>query len=493
MSEEATTSEETPSVTFHIKSAGNAKYTVTVPLSTTTIDLKNKLSTAEYANVPATAQRLIYSGRVLKDEDTLAQYNVKEGNTMHLVKSAASNQRQNPANQTPTQEPTGAAPAQGAAGVPQNLAAGTGNNPLAGLTGARYAGHVQLPSASMFGADGGMGAPQGPEDMIQQLQDPHFAQMMNEALSNPQFIDMMIQSNPQLRAMGPGAREMIQSDHFRRMLTDPAALRQMFEFQRMMGVGPMGGAQETFAMPGETTTTDPANRGAGNTQGQPGSPPTQQANPFAALMGGTGGGSGAGANPFAAMLNPAFMGQATQRPQTNTTQTPSAPANPSDSTSQIQQPSQTQPAANPFAALFNPGMFGAPPQGGNADPNAAANPFANPMMQSMMQNPEMMRNVMQMMGGGGGAAAPGAAGAGASPLADPNALLNMMNMFGGAGGGGFGSPEPPDNRPPEERYATQLRQLNEMGMVDFDRNIQALRRSGGDVNGALEWLFSQPQ
>jgi len=43
------------------------------------------------------------------------------------------------------------------------------------------------------------------------------------------------------------------------------------------------------------------------------------------------------------------------------------------------------------------------------------------------------------------------------------------------------------------RYATQLRQLNEMGMVDFDRNIQALRRSGGDVNGALEWLFSQPQ
>jgi ubiquilin len=487
MSDETTASEDTPSVTFFVKSAGNAKYTITLPLSTTTLDLKKKLSTSEYANVPATSQRLIYSGRVLKDEDALAVYNVKEGNTMHLVKSAASNQRQNPANQTPTQESTGSLPAQGATGVPQNLAAGTGNNPLAGLTGARYAGHVQLPNASMFGADGGMGAPQAPEDMIQQLQDPHFAQMMNEALSNPQFIDMMIQSNPQLRAMGPGARQMMQSDHFRRMLTDPAALRQMFEFQRMMGIGPMGGAQETFAMPGETTTTDPTNRGTDNAQAQPGSP-SPQANPFASMMAGMGGGPGAGANPFAAMMNPAFMGQATQRPQTDAVQIPPAP-NTSNTTTQPQQTGQTPQAANPFAALFNPAMFGAPPQTANTDPNAAANPFNNPMMQSMMQNPEMMRNVMQMMGGGG--AAPGAA----APT-DPNAMMNMMNMLGGmggGGGGGFGAQEPPDNRPPEERYATQLRQLNEMGMVDFDRNIQALRRSGGDVNGALEWLFGQPQ
>jgi len=312
---------------------------------------------------------------------------------------------------------------------------------------------------------------------------------MNEAMSNPQVIDMMIQSNPQLRAMGPQARQMLQSDHFRRMLTDPAALRQMFEFQRMMGMGPMGGAaQETFAMPGETTTTDQANRGTDATQTQPGSTPQPQANPFAALMGGMGGGAGAGANPFAAMLNPGFMGQATQRPQTDAAQTPSTTN--TESTSQPQQTGQTAPA-NPFAALFNPAMFGAPPQTGSTDPNAAANPFNNPMVQSMMQNPEVMRNVMQMMGGGG-AAAPGAPGGGAA--ADPNAMMNMMNMFGGmGGGGGFGAPEPPDNRPPEERYATQLRQLNEMGMVDFDRNIQALRRSGGDVNGALEWLFSQPQ
>ena len=145
------------SVTFHVKSAGNNKYTLTLPLTTTAADLKEKLASSEYANVPAASQRLIYSGRVLKDDDTLASHKVKDGNTMHLVKSAASNQRQNPATQN-TSSPTAA---QGstpqATGVPQNIAAGTGNDPFAALTGARYAGFAQLPGAGMFGPDGGVG------------------------------------------------------------------------------------------------------------------------------------------------------------------------------------------------------------------------------------------------------------------------------------------------------------------------------------------------
>jgi ubiquilin len=137
--------EEAP-ITFNVKSSNDAKFTVTIPLSATVLELKEKLSTKDYADLPPERQRLIYSGRVLKDADTLATYNVKPGNTVHLVKGAASNARQNPANQ-------GSAPA-AATAVP-NMAAGTGNNPLAGLTGARYAGFAQLPSQNMFGPDGG--------------------------------------------------------------------------------------------------------------------------------------------------------------------------------------------------------------------------------------------------------------------------------------------------------------------------------------------------
>lgn len=150
-----TAADEAP-ITFNVKSSSDAKYTVTVPLSTTVLDLKNKLSTPEYADIPADRQRLIYSGRVLKDADTLASYKIKEGNTVHLVKGAASNQRQNPANQGSSTPTGGSSAPPGAQGVPTNLAAGTGNNPLAGLTGARYAGMAQLPGAGMFGPDGGV-------------------------------------------------------------------------------------------------------------------------------------------------------------------------------------------------------------------------------------------------------------------------------------------------------------------------------------------------
>ena len=80
---------------------------------------------------------------------------------------------------------------------------------------------------------------------------------------------------------------------------------------------------------------------------------------------------------------------------------------------------------------------------------------------------------------------------------------NLGGDLGGDLGGNYGglldllggnapATAPADNRPPEERYATQLQQLNEMGFYDFDRNVQALRRTGGSVNGAIEYLLSNP-
>ena len=143
-------------ITFNIKSSNDAKYILTLPLSTSVLDLKMKLSTSEYADLPPERQRLIYSGRVLKDADTLVTYKIKDGHTVHLVKGAASNQRQNPASSASSTATARTGTPPGVAGVPTNLAAGTGNNPLAGLTGARYAGFAQLPGASMFGPDGGV-------------------------------------------------------------------------------------------------------------------------------------------------------------------------------------------------------------------------------------------------------------------------------------------------------------------------------------------------
>jgi ubiquilin len=106
----------------------------------------------------------------------------------------------------------------------------------------------------------------------------------------------------------------------------------------------------------------------------------------------------------------------------------------------------------------------------------------------MMQDPEAMRQMMQMMGGANG-------GGGANPFgAFPQNPAGGANPFASlVGNGGFGAatPAPPaDTRPPEQVYETQLGQLNEMGFYEFERNVSALRRSGGNVQGAIEYLLN---
>lgn len=154
MSTEDAGADEAPpkQLSFKIKTSGEGAHNITISENAQVIDLKNMLSGENYENIPAARQRLIYSGRVMKDEEPLKTYKIKDGNTVHMVKSAASNAAQNPAS---TANPTtGSTPR--ATGVPTNMAAGTANNPLAGLTGARYAGHMGLPGMDMFGADGGV-------------------------------------------------------------------------------------------------------------------------------------------------------------------------------------------------------------------------------------------------------------------------------------------------------------------------------------------------
>ena len=311
--------------------------------------------------------------------------------------------------------------------------------------------------------------------MIEMLSNPAFSQMMNEALQNPAMIDMMIQQNPQLREMGPAGRQFLQSEQFRRMVTDPQSLRAMGQLQAAMGMGPFGraggGGQEAFPAPGVTNTTPAENREAGSGQPEDNNQNNASTNPTGINTG------AAGPNPFAALLG--------MPPPTTNQQIP-------DSTS----PPASQPP-NPFAALL-----GMPPpnsdqqqqpgqQGTNPLNSAPANPFLNMQNNPLFQNPDLMNQFVQAMGGGGGLGAGNAFGADAGGA---NPFGNLGNLFGGGamGGGTGGPPAPPDNRPPEERYATQLRQLNEMGFFDFNRNIQALQRSGGNVEGAVEWLFSQP-
>ncbi|PIS53953.1 hypothetical protein CJI97_003651 [Candidozyma auris] len=348
-------------ITINVKSSGDKKFEVKVDTSSSIADLKTIISGE--ADVPPERQRLVYSGKVLKDEETVASYKIKDGHAIHMIKSAAPKKPETSTSETATSQGASTSPS-----VPSNIAAGQGSfNPLADLTGARYAGYTQLPSASMFGPDGGMGSLPDPDQMSEMMSSPMFQEQMNALLSNPQMLDFMINQNPQLRAMGPQVRTMLQSPMFREMISNPETMRSMMNLRNLQGGAGLGGdaGASAFPAPGANPTVGDDNQNAASND-------TSSA-----------GGAASGANAGG--------------------------------------------AANPFASLFPNGV----------------------------------------------------------PPIDP------LSFLGGAGGaGGAGAAAPRDDRPPEERYETQLRQLNDMGFFDFDQNVAALRRSGGSVQGAIEYLLS---
>ena len=147
-------SEETAPITFTVKTSKDEKYSLSLPVTTLVSELKTNLH--ELSQISPDLQRLIYSGRVMKDDETLQFYKVQSGHTIHLVKGAASNQRAAAGSTAGSSTPATAAGANTAPRVPRNIAAGAGNNLLAGLTGARYAGLAPLPNPNVFGPDGGV-------------------------------------------------------------------------------------------------------------------------------------------------------------------------------------------------------------------------------------------------------------------------------------------------------------------------------------------------
>lgn len=138
----------------------------------------------------------------------------------------------------------------------------------------------------------------------------------------------------------------------------------------------------------------------------------------------------------------------------------------------------------------------------NMNPNVRNMMESNTQMREMFQNPEFLRQLtspetLQQLASfqqaltsqlGQQAAGQERTQAGTTP---GNVNLNsLMSMFSGLGaGGGLGGVPNVPTVPPEERYATQLAQLQEMGFFDPQENIRALLATNGNVHAAVERLL----
>ncbi|KAI0696891.1 hypothetical protein C8T65DRAFT_663127 [Cerioporus squamosus] len=426
-------------IVINVKGPSELKLQITISTDKTVADLKQSI--AEKSDVPADRQRLIYSGRVLKDEDALSTYKIQTAHTIHMVKGAA---RSGPSTQ---------------AAVPQQLPTmQAGQNPHDPLT--------QLNGPMGFGLMAGfnpfqeMGLnPNDPNMMQSMLNSPQFLQQMSSVMSNPAVLDQIINSNPQLAAMGPQVREVFRSERFRQMMSNPETLRMMLQMSNMM--------RESGMAPG----------GPGGMGGFGG-------------LGGLGGlgGAGAGAGGFPAPGLPSTARQ----------QQPGSPPTGSQGTS------PSSPQANPFALPFNP-FFPVPPAAGatgsgsgaatgtpGADAGAGAGTggaAAPPPPPGGMFDPQMMQQMLAALGGVSAGAGAGALGGGLG--AGAGAANPFANPFGMGGLGAFGAPPAPaDTRPPEERFQVQLQQLQDMGFTNATQNVRALLATGGNVHSAIEYILN---
>ena len=175
-------------VSLVVKCSSGTKLTVTVELDKTVGEFKAQLQ-AE-AGVPPEQMRLIYAGRVLKDLQTLASYNIEDGHTVHLVQGAA-------------------APAASVTSPPRQAAASAGG--IAALAGQMAPGGGSGAAVSMQ-----QQMMQNPEMMREMMNSP----MMQSLMSNPELMRTIIQSNPQMQAI------IEQNPEIGHVLNDPAVLRQ---------------------------------------------------------------------------------------------------------------------------------------------------------------------------------------------------------------------------------------------------------------------------
>lgn len=506
----ATDEETSVEMTLTIK-CNSDKSEVTTTASSTVLELKQKIEVA--LSVPAAQQRLIYRGKVLKDDNTLQFYEIDGSQPVHMVKGMAPPA---PAASTPAVTP---ASSSGNRNLPSNTpyastSTTTTSNPFSMMNAS-----ASSPFGNMPGMDSLLN---NPDIMSQMMNSP----IMDSIMSNPDMLRNMITNNPEMQAM------LDSNPHIRHVLNDPSTLRHTMEMMRnpnamreamrsqdlaMSHLENIPGGfnalrrmyeevQEPMMEAAQSRNNSMFSNSNNNSTNYPSVPSPPQTSPNTAALPNPWGSvptpapsnntfnsnsNASMGNPFANMGGMGGMGG-----MPNPSQMGSMLSNPG-----VQQMMQ-QMMSNP--AMINQMAAGNPQLAAALNNPQTRQMLSSPEMLRMMSDPAAMEAIMQMnnsmsvlnsrmpgmFNGLGAGAMPGAgAGAGAGGF-------DLSSILGG-GSNGSGALQMPPSLPvpapvtdPATTYAVQLRQLQDMGFFDTSANIRALQSTGGNVNAAVERLLS---
>ncbi|XP_039049603.1 ubiquitin domain-containing protein DSK2b-like isoform X2 [Hibiscus syriacus] len=499
----------------NIRCSNGTKFAVRTMLDSTVGSFKVVI--AQNCDFPADQQRLIYKGRILKDDQTLQSYGLQSDHTVHMVRGFAA---------SPSTPPPAAATNVGTPNTTPGVTRGVGSNEDAGMGASLLPGLIPLGSnGGSFGLFGS-GLPEFEQVQQQLTQNPNIMrEIMNtpaiqSMVNNPELMRTLIMSDPQMREI------IDRNPELGHIVNDPSILRQTLEAARNPELMREMMRNTDRAMSGIESSPEGFNmlrRVYENVQ-----------EPFlnATTMAGNNGNT-PGSNPFAALLGNQCGSQARGSPiNTSVTGSESTQGQTSPNTNPLPNPwnnnvvggggtqTNTSGGSNPAGDARTPGIGGlgglglpdmSPMLNGMPDTSHLTpllqNPAVSQMMHSIMSNPNYMNQIMnlnpqlremfdwnpqlremtqnqevlrqmfspetmqQMLALQQSLlsqlnrqqSTEDSARTGATAGAVPTAGLDLlMNMFGGLGAGSLSVP----NQPDEELFATQLSQLQEMGFYD---------------------------
>ncbi|RWV85343.1 hypothetical protein GW17_00052875 [Ensete ventricosum] len=221
---------DSDTVTLQVRCSNGSKVSVEAALDSTVGTLKAAL--VEKCDVPAEQQRLIYKGRILKDEQTLQSYGASRlasNHTIHLIRAL-----------TPSAASAEAATASHGASRDPNNTIGDGRAVSSedGQFGGTDSGGMLFRGIGVNRRDGtgsgslGFGLPELNQMQQQLAQNPSMMrEIMNmpavqSLINNPDLIRGMIMNNPQMREI------IDRNPEFAHILNDPSTLRQSLEVMR---------------------------------------------------------------------------------------------------------------------------------------------------------------------------------------------------------------------------------------------------------------------
>ncbi|CAI5733872.1 unnamed protein product [Peronospora destructor] len=471
-------------VTLHVKTTAGKKLSVDLALESSVLQCKEALFAS--TEVPVALQRLIYKGKVLKDDQTLHSYGIQAEDTIYFVKGSAHARPELQAQAIATCLAISLALEMPEQMMESPMMQNILNNPdimrnIMQINPAMQQLMEQNPQLNHIMND--------PELLRQSMEAMRNPVAMREMMRNQDTALRNIESHPEgfnaLRRMYHDVQEPLMDAA---ASGTPAPRGPAFTMPGVAGGNSNSSStvntatqSQTFSTSSSTASSTAANPWVTPGAGSGTASTSGAANPWSAT--GLGGISGLGGMEGMAGLggNPEMIAQMMQSP--------------------LFQTALDQVASNPeqFVAQMEA-----------MNPQMAATMNANPQMRQMMSNPEFLRqamnpqnlqammqlqNAMTQLSGSG--LVPGLEGmnlgnpnAGRAP-SNPAATANPFAMFGGFPGAGFGATTPaaPVGNP-EELYASQLTQLNDMGFSDRSQNIRALQATLGNVQAAVDRLLS---